>query len=67
MDPLSDASHCFIDANGEGHQFAVGQICSRETKASYNAPQLGWSNTFHFLFHSLVFDLLVWVLPPMIL
>lgn len=29
MDPLSDAPHGFIDPNGEGHQFAVGQICAQ--------------------------------------
>lgn len=28
MDPLGDAPHGFVDSNGEGHQFAVGQICA---------------------------------------
>lgn len=27
VDPLGDAPHGFVDAHGESHQLAVGQIC----------------------------------------
>lgn len=64
MDALRDAPHGFVDADGEGDQLAVGQICPRRDPGTYNAPWLGGSDACQLVFHPFTLGLPVWVMPP---
>lgn len=41
VDPLGDAPHGFVDADWEGHQLAVGQICPRRDPGTLQRTPAG--------------------------